>query len=144
MHGLQGRGTASDRTDVDVVVSEEFNDRGTLDAIVLDDEQALGAIRREFLEPVKRQLQAIRGRRLHDVVERAVRQPVLPLFVQRDDLDRYVPRRGVNLELVEHRPAESSRASRDSGQKLPIWGPNTSNTLDAKRRISSLSVLQAK
>ena len=35
-----------------------------------------------------------------------MREPVLALFLQRDDLHRDVARGRVELELVEHRPAE--------------------------------------
>ena len=46
------------------------------------------------------------GRLLDEVGEGAVRQAVLAFFFQRDDLHRDVPRGRVELELVEHRPAE--------------------------------------
>ena len=58
-----------------------------------------------------------------------MRQAVLALFFQRDDLHRDVPRRRVELELVEHRPAEHvgqediERDGRRAGTAAPATGP---------------------
>ena len=45
-------------------------------------------------------------RRLGDEGERAARQAVLTVLVERDDLNRDMPRQRVLLELAEHGPAE--------------------------------------
>ena len=62
--------------------------------------------RGEILETVEGGLQAVGGRLLDEIGERTVREAVLPLLFQGDDLDRYVTRDGIELELIEHRPAE--------------------------------------
>ena len=49
------------------------------------------------------------GRRLHQVGERAVREAVLPLLLDGEHLHRDVARARVELEVVEHRPAEHVR-----------------------------------
>ena len=87
-------------------MAEQFDDGLPLDVVVLDDQQPLGARGGEVLEAVERGLQALGGRRLDEVGEGAARQAVLALFFQRDDLHRNVPRGRVELEVVEHRPAE--------------------------------------
>ena len=63
-----------------------------LDVVVLDDQQPLGARRGEVLDAVEGGLEAVGGRRLDQVGEGAVRQAVLALFLQRDDLHRDVAR----------------------------------------------------
>ena len=63
-----------------------------LDVVVLDHQQPLGARRGEVLDAVERRLQAGGGRRLDEVGERAVRQAVLALLLERDDLHRDVAR----------------------------------------------------
>ena len=87
-------------------MAQQFDDGLALDVVVLDDQQPLGARGGEILEPVERRLQALGGRRLDEVRERAVGQDRLALFFHGDDLHRDVARRRVELELVEHRPAE--------------------------------------
>ena len=60
----------------------------------------------EVLDAIERGLQTLRGGRLDEVGEGAVREAVQPFFIQRDDLHRDVARRRVELKLVEQRPAE--------------------------------------
>ena len=55
---------------------------------------------------VERGLDALGRGRLGDERERAARQPVLAVLVERDDLHRNVPRQRVLLELAEHGPAQ--------------------------------------
>ena len=101
--------------------------RLALDVVVLDDQQPFGARRDEVLDAVERCFQCLGGRRLDQVGKRAVRQAVLPLFLQRDDLHRDVPRRGIELEVVEHGPAEHVRqedVQRDR-RRAGIGGPAT-------------------
>ena len=92
--------------DVDVVVAEQLRDAQLLGGVVLDDQQPLAPRRRVGLDARERRLQPFGGRRLGDERERAARQAVLPVLVQRHDLHRDVPRVGVLLQLAEHRPAE--------------------------------------
>ena len=96
----------ADGHDLDVVVAEQLDDGLPLDVVVLDDQQPLGARRGEVLDAVERRFQALGRGRLDEVGEGAVREAVLALLFQRDDLHRDVPRGRVELELVEHRPAE--------------------------------------
>ena len=49
---------------------------------------------------------AIGGGGLADERERAARQAVLAVLVERHDLDRDVPRRGIALQLTQHGPSE--------------------------------------
>ena len=75
--------------------------------------------------------QPVRGRRLDEVGKGAVGQAVLALLVERDDLHRNVPRERIELELVEHRPAEhvgQEDVERDGG------GPELARQRQAQRR----------
>ena len=68
--------------------------------------KSLGTRRGELLESVEGDFQAVGGRLLDEIRERTMRQAVLPLLFQGDDLHRDVTRYGIELELIEHRPAE--------------------------------------
>ena len=60
-------------------------------------------------------------RRLDEVRERAVRQAVLPLLLDREHLHRDVARRRIELQVVEHRPAEhvgQEDVERDGGRQV--------------------------
>ena len=92
--------------DVEVVVGQQLLDAQLLGGVVLDDQQPLAARRRVGLDAGDRRLEPFGGRRLVDERERAARQPVLAILVERDDLHRDVPRLGILLQLAEHRPAE--------------------------------------
>ena len=94
------------REQLDVVVTQQFDDGLPLDVIVLDDQQPLGARRGEVLDAVERRVKSVGGRLLDEIGEGAVRKAVLALFFERDDLHRNVARGWVELELVEHGPAE--------------------------------------
>ena len=88
------------------VVVEQLDDRLALDVVVLDDQQPLGARGGEVSEPLEGGLDALGGRRLDEVRERAVGEGRLALLVDREDLHRDVPHGRVGLEVVEHGPAE--------------------------------------
>ena len=107
-------------------MAEQLDDRLALDVVVLDDQQPLGARGGEVLEAVEGGLEAVGGRRLDEVGERAVGEAVLALLVHRDDLHRDVPRGRVELEVVQHRPAEhvgQEDVQRDGvGVELPGQG----------------------
>ena len=111
---------------LDVFVAEQLDDGLPLDVVVLDDEQPLGARGGEVLDAVERRFQALGGGRLDEVGEGAVREAVLAFFFQGDDLHRDVARGRVELELVEHRPAEhvgQENIERDGrGVELPGEG----------------------
>ncbi len=102
-------GTAADRRDLDVVEADQLGDAHLLGRIVLDHQQLANARRGEFLDAVERRLQPLGGRGLVHEGERAALQAVLALFLDGEDLHRDVTRRGVALQLVEHRPAEHVR-----------------------------------
>ena len=60
-------------------------------------------------------------RRLDQIRERAVRQAVLALLLDREHLHRDVARRRIELEVVEHRPAEhvgQEDVERDRGRQV--------------------------
>ena len=103
---------------LDVFIAEQLDDGLPLDVVVLDDQQPLGARGGEVLDAVERRFQAFGGGLLDEVGEGAVREAVLALFFQGDDLHRDVARGRVELELIEHRPAEhvgQENIERDGG-----------------------------
>ena len=61
---------------------------------------------RVFLDARQRGFDALGGRRLGHEGERAARQRVLAVLVERDDLHRNVPGQRILLELAQHRPAQ--------------------------------------
>ena len=75
-------------------------------SIVLDDQQPLDVRGGEVLDAVEGGLEPLGGRRLDQVGERTVREAVLALLVDGDDLHRDMTRGRVELEIVQHRPAE--------------------------------------
>ena len=85
---------------------EQLDDRLALDVVVLDDQEALGARGGEVPEALEGRLDALGGRRLDEVGKRAAGEDGLALFVDRDDLHGDVPRGRVELEVVQHGPAE--------------------------------------
>ena len=92
--------------DLDVVVAEQLADAHLLGRIVLDHEQPLAARLGVLLDPRDRGLDALGGGRLGDERERAARQRMLAVLVERDDLHRDVAGERILLELAQHRPAE--------------------------------------
>ena len=79
-------------------------------------------VRRDVrLDAVERVLEVLGRRRLDQVGERAVRQPVLPLLLDRQHLHRDVPRRRIELQVVQHRPAQhvgQEHVQRDRGRQI--------------------------
>ena len=92
--------------DLDVVVAEQLGDAHLLGLVVLHDQQRLRRGLAYSLMRDKAAFDALGGGRLGDERERAARQTVLAILVERDDLHRDVPRQRVLLELAEHGPAE--------------------------------------
>ena len=76
------------------------------DVIVLDDEKALGARRGKVLDAVEGRDKSFGGWFFDEVGKGAVRQAMLALFFERDDLHRNMARCWIELELVEHRPSQ--------------------------------------
>src|SRR6202007_1636088 len=74
----------ADRYDLDVVVAEQLGNTHLLGRIVLDHEQALAARLGVLLDARQRVLEAFLRRRLGDERERAAREPVPPVLVERD------------------------------------------------------------
>ena len=128
-HGLvpqrrQRAGAGVGGDDLDVVVIEQFGDAHLLGGIVLHDQQALAPRLGVFLDLRQRRADALGRGRLVDEGERAARQRVLTVFVERDDLHRNVPRQRIVLELAQHGPAQHVRqedVERDRG-RLELLG----------------------
>ena len=93
--------------DLDVVVAEQLRDAHLLGRdCPRRPAAACGAAVAYSLIRDSAALDALGRRRLGDEGERAARQAVLAVLVERDDLHRDVPRQRVLLELAEHGPAE--------------------------------------
>ena len=108
-HQCQPRFARVRSHDVDVVVSQQLTHAQLFGAIVLDDEQALAAGRREILDARQRVGERLGRRGFRDEREGAAGEAMLPGLVGRDELHRNVSCQRVLLELVEHRPAEHVR-----------------------------------
>ena len=87
-------------------MAEQFADAHLLGRIVLDNQQALSPRLGKLLDAGQRVVDALARRRLVDERERAARQAVLTVLVERDDLHRNMPRQRILLELAEHVPAQ--------------------------------------
>src|SRR4029079_3575967 len=94
---------------LDVVIAEQFRNAPLLSRVVFDHQQALPPRRRVFLDAAEGRLYALGGRRLADERERAAGKAVVLVLVERDDLDRDVPRQWILLELAEDAPAQHVR-----------------------------------
>ena len=130
--------------DLDVVVAQQFVDADLLGRIVLDHEQPLAARPGIFLDARDRRLHAFRRRRLGDERERAARERMLAVFVQRDDLHRNVAGQRILLELAQHRPAEhvgQEHVERDRG-RLELLGQI--QRIDAAHRDQHLEAVIAR
>ena len=92
--------------DLDVVMAEQLADAHLLGGVVLDHQQAPAARLREVLDLAQGVGDAFARRRLGDEGERAAREPVLAIFVERDDLHGDMAGERVLLELAEHIPAQ--------------------------------------
>ncbi len=150
----QRLGAGADRLDLDVVVAEQLDDarRSMSLSSITSSRLVCGAT--IDLEPVERRFQLVGGGRLDQVGEGAVRQAVLPLLVDRDDLHRDVPRRRVELEVVEHRPAEhvgQEDVERDGGRavlarqrqrQLPALGDDALEALVARQAQQDARVVR--
>ena len=107
--------------DLDVVVAEQLADAHLLGGIVLDHQQAAAARLREVLDLAQGVGDAFARRRLGDERERPARQPVLAIFVERDDLHGDMAGKRILLELAEHIPAEhvgQEDVERDCGRLI--------------------------
>ena len=74
--------------------------------VVFNDQQTPPPRLREIPDLCQCLGNAFACRRLGDERERAARQSMLTIFVQRDDLHGYVARQRVLFELTEHVPAQ--------------------------------------
>ena len=99
----------------------QFDDALALDVVVFDDQQTFLVRRDVALDAIERQLEVFGRRRLHQIGERSVRETMLALFLDRQHLDRNVPRRGIELQVVQHRPAQhvgQEDVERDRGRTI--------------------------
>jgi len=113
-------GAVADGRDLDVVRRQQLDDARAFEIVVLDDQQPLGVRHEVGLQLVERDLELAGGCRLDEVRERAVRQPVLALLLDRQHLHRDVAGLRVQLEVVEHRPTEhvgQKHVERDRGRR---------------------------
>ena len=97
------------------------------------------------LDPVECVLRDPRSCRLDEIGKRSVRQAVLPLFLDRQHLHRNVPGRRIELQVVEHGPAEHVRKehverdrrrqvlSRERQRRLPAVGDNALEALVSRK-----------
>ena len=101
----RGAGVGDD--DVEIVVAEQLRDAQLLGGVVLDHQQPLAP--RPTRRSSSRRIASFSSSvvaRLGQERERAARQAVLAILVERDDLHRDVPRLRILLQLAEHGPAE--------------------------------------
>ena len=89
--GLERLAAGGDGRQLDVFMVEQLDDGLALDVVVLDDQEPFGARGGEVPEAFEGGLDALGGRRLDEVRERAVGEGGLALLVDRDDLHRDVP-----------------------------------------------------
>ena len=73
------------------------------------DQQPLLVRRDVGLDAIEGVLEVLGRRRLDQIGERPVRQPVLAFLLDRQDLHRNVARRRIELEVVEDRPSQHVR-----------------------------------
>jgi len=95
--------------DLDVAVVQKLLDAHLLGGVVFDQQQPLAPRLCVFLDLRQCRADAFGGGRLADERERAAGEGMLAVFVQRDDLDRDVPRQRIVLELAEHGPTQHVR-----------------------------------
>src|ERR1700687_1184641 len=92
--------------DLDVVVVQQLPYAHLFRRIVLHNQQALAAGPGVLLDLRQRRADPLGRRWFADIRKRAAGESVLPVFVQRDDLNRNVSGQRVVLQLTEHRPAQ--------------------------------------
>ena len=103
---------------------EKTGDAQLLGRVVLDQQQPLLAGLHIGLHPSNRLRQPFGRRRLGDEGKCAVGQSVLTVFVQRDDLHRYVARERILLQLAQDGPSKhvgQKHVERD-GRRLILLG----------------------
>ena len=91
----------------------------------------------------KRRADALGRGRLVDEGERAARQRVLAVLVERDDLDRNVPRQRIVLELAQHGPAQHVRQEHVERDRRRLELLGEIQRLGAARRDQHLEALVA-
>ena len=91
---------------LDVLVPQELPDAHLLGGVVLDDQQAFASRCRVCLDLLNRRFQSLSCRGFGDERERAPRETVLSILVERHDLNWNVPCLGIVLQLTQHGPPE--------------------------------------
>ena len=104
--GFERLGARRGGHDLDVVVAKEFADAQLLGGVVFDDQKTLPARLARIPDLLSAASMPSRRRRLGDKGERAARQSVLTVFVQRDDLHGDMAGQRILFELTEHVPAQ--------------------------------------
>ena len=85
---------------------QKRDDALPLDLVIFDHKQALQVRSDVRLDPVECILQIIRRCGFDQIRERTVRQPVLPFFLNREHLHRDMTRGRIQLQIVQHGPAQ--------------------------------------
>ena len=91
---------------VDILVAQQFANAELLGGIVFHHQQPLAAWRRVFLDARQRRLNLFRRRRFGDECKCAARQAMVPILIERQHLHGNMTRRGILLQMIEHRPAQ--------------------------------------
>src|SRR5262249_41029212 len=102
----QGLAAGGRGRDLDVVVVQQVHDHASLDVVVLDHQQSLLVRGHVRLHAIEGTLEVLGGGRLHQVGERTPRQAVLALLLDGQHLDGDVAGGRIELQVVEHRPAQ--------------------------------------
>ncbi len=108
-HGRQGIFSASGRHDLDILITEQFDNGVALHLVVLNHQKTFFAGYRELLDAVESDFKARRGGFLDKVCKSAVCETVPLLLFHRHNLHGNMAHGRVQLQLVENRPAQHVR-----------------------------------
>ena len=107
-------------------VWQQFKDRG-VQVVVIDVKEPAAAMRDDVLaEPIERAFEVAGRRRLDQIRKRPARQAVPALLLDRQHLHRDVPRRRIELQMVQDRPAQhvgQQDVEQEAGPARPPNGP---------------------
>ncbi len=114
-------GSRTGNRHLDVFVAQQLHDAELLGLVVLDDEQALLAGLGIGLDACELRLEMLLGRRLGHEGERAARQSMLTVLIERNDLNGNMTRQRILLQLAKHAPAQhvgKEDIERDGGRLI--------------------------
>src|ERR1700757_4862157 len=87
-------------------MAQKLRNAEPIGGVILDDEEALGRSRCKFLHSGKRGFHAFVGYWLRYKRKSAACQTAPAILINREDLNRDMPRQGILLKLTEDGPAE--------------------------------------